>query len=120
MFEASQRGTDTVRSVTLLHIRRDTTRLRLACEPLGQPRRTNVPTPHSAFVKNWLPEWILCLDGIGLDGITATESTLSELFVFENATFSKRLEINLWTIGVRRNNKPFGLSYAFQLQIIDM
>lgn len=120
MFEALQRGTDIVRSVTLVHTRRDTTRLRLAVEPLGRPRRSNVPRPCCAFVKNWLPEWMLCLEGIGLDGIRATESKLSDLFVFENATSAKRLDVHVWTIDARLSGRPFGLSYAFQLHVVDV
>lgn len=110
MFAMAEHGTDIVRSVTLLYKRSyDTSPLRHIISTLGKPRSTDVPTPHSAFTKEWSREEYLN------HGSTVTEATSAELFVFENATAAKKFELFVWTI-----EKVNALHYAFLLQVVDM
>lgn len=112
MFEAAERGTHVVQTVTLLHQRfGEPTPLPHSFEPLGHPRRTDVPAPHNAFIKKWCQEQ----DEIGWN---PSESTVAELFVFENAKLAKKLEAfvwNLWTV-----EQGEDMHYVFLLQIVDL
>lgn len=90
MFWMAERGTDIVRSVTLLdtHAKGPS-----HLDALGPPRRTEVPTPRIAFVKEFLAK------NHNFYGKTKiTESPVAELFVFENTKCAKRLEVFVWTI----------------------
>ncbi|KAH7702595.1 hypothetical protein AAVH_30247 [Aphelenchoides avenae] len=110
----AERGTDIVRSVTLLHMRAHAWPLRHAVDPLGEPRRTDAPTPHSAFIKEWSRKEQLDR------GETITESAVSELFVFENAKSAKKLEVFVWTLMQADDDAEFSLHYVFLLQVLDM
>lgn len=115
MFKTAERGTDIVRSVTFLHRRLDPSPLRHSVEPLGQARRTDVPTPHSAFVKDWIRKEQRVHGGI------FTESAAAELHVFENPRAEKQLEIFQWTIEdvVEGDDWSDLLHYAYLLQVVD-
>ncbi|KAH7704503.1 hypothetical protein AAVH_28309 [Aphelenchoides avenae] len=116
MFEAAERGTYIVRSVTLLHQRYiEASPLRHTGEPLGPPRRTNVPTPQSAFIKKWCRTQQLVYG----TNATATESTAADFFVFESAKSGKKLEVYLWTVQQLNYNAP-RFHYAFLLQVADI
>lgn len=107
MFGKAERGTDTVQSVTLVQMLFHE-EFRLDVDPLGQPQRSGVPIPHSVFVKEWLRE----------REFTITESTLAELFVFENAKSAKKLEVYAWSFELAGEDElP---CYTFLLQVIDM
>lgn len=86
-------------------------------EPLGQPRRT-VPAPDSAFVKEWARKRDLRLE------VTTTESYDAELYAFENAKSTKKLEVFMWTIkhfeAMFDWREVISLHYAFLLQVVDM
>ncbi|KAH7707966.1 hypothetical protein AAVH_24781 [Aphelenchoides avenae] len=105
-----------VRSVTLVHERSDDENLPQSdtVETLGQPRHTDVATPHSAFVKDWRSSVTEAY------GVTLTESSVAELFVFENAKASKKLDVFVWTIEQLRDDASTALHYAFLLQVVDM
>lgn len=96
----AERGAKVVRSVTLLH---QDSPLSHAVDPLGHPRRTDAPTPDSAFIKE------------RYDGTTFNESK-AELFVIENAKASKKLEVYVWTVGDGDDD----VQTAFLLQVVDM
>lgn len=106
------RGTDIVRSVTLLYTRTIEAPLRLNADPLGQPRRTDFPTPHSSFVED-------CLERRAY-GTTTAESTVAELFVFKNTKSAKKLNVSVWPIEHKDEDGMFDLHYAFLLQVIDV
>lgn len=114
MFEAAEHGTNILPSVTVVYKRDyDEFPLHRTDGPLGQPRRTDVPTPHSAFVKAWY--------STDIKG-TITESPVAELLVFENVKVTKKLKIFVWPVE-QVDNFGFGgisLHYAFMLQIADM
>lgn len=77
--------------------------------PLGVPRRTNVPTPHNAFVKKRMRE-------TRRDTHERTaESTFASLFVFENAKAAKNLEVLAWKVEIKST-----LHYAYQLTVVDV
>ncbi|KAH7716293.1 hypothetical protein AAVH_16292 [Aphelenchoides avenae] len=112
IFDTAERGTEIVRAVTLItdyayesphH----------AVGALGQPRRTDAAAPHNAFVKEWL-------SSIDFGGITLTESSVAELFVFENAQAAKKLEVLVWTIAESLEGRPTGYNYVFLLQVFDV
>lgn len=107
MFAASDRGTDIVRSVTLLYARTDESPLRHDVAPLGEPRRTDASTPHSAFIGQWYRKE----HPYG----TYSASTVAELFTFENAKSARKIEVYVWAIG-----HGDSLHYAYLLQIVDM
>ncbi|KAH7699309.1 hypothetical protein AAVH_33588, partial [Aphelenchoides avenae] len=116
-FEKAERGTFIVRSVTLLHERRDKEPLRFAVEPLGQSRCTKAPTPHSSFIRKWSRALLR-------DRMIVTESSVAELFVFENAKAAKKLELFVWTVKQGTDDEwsvfiDF-LHYAFFLQVVDL
>lgn len=113
MFEVAERGTDVIRSVTLLHQRYDReSPLLETFDVLGQPLRTEAPAPNSAFVKEWYGD-----DDLS-DTIT-TEPTVANLFLFENAKSAQKLEVFAWTLEEVGHGQPF-LHYAFLLQVVDM
>ncbi|KAH7698613.1 hypothetical protein AAVH_34292 [Aphelenchoides avenae] len=110
----ADRGTNVVRSVMLLHQRYGAAwHLRRSHEPLGQPQRMDAPTPHVVFFKKWLTE-----QDLGADGITTTESSVAQLFVFENETAAKKLEVLVWTIVQSGEDTSF--HYAFLLRVVDI
>jgi hypothetical protein len=110
-FETAAPGTDIIRSVTLLHERYyGASPLHHTVGPLVQPWRTNVPTPHSAFIKQWASEHFLH---------AVSESTVAELFLFENAKLAKKLEIYVWTVEQAIRDWS-ALHYAFLLQVVDV
>ncbi|KAH7668105.1 hypothetical protein AAVH_43059 [Aphelenchoides avenae] len=140
MFEMTEPGTDIVRSVTLLYKRPlfEVSPLPDADEPLGRPRRTDAPSPHSAFIKEWSQQRLHDYDN------TITESPAADLFVFENAKAAKKLEVFVLAIQQDHNdeyndehNDGYGVvtvtipvtntvtiteavHYAFLLQVVDM
>lgn len=69
--------------------------------------RTDVLTPHSAFIKEWSRKE-RCL------GNTATESTVAYLFEFKNARSAKKLELFAWTV-----EQWHALHFAFLQQVVD-
>ncbi|KAH7711662.1 hypothetical protein AAVH_21019 [Aphelenchoides avenae] len=82
-------------------------------DALGQPRRTDAPTPRNAFVELWLE------DQHFKDGFT--ESSGAEHFVFENAKAAKKLEVFMWTIAeVNEDEAQTGVNNVFLLQVLDM
>lgn len=110
MFEKAKRGTNIVDTVTLFYERECGSRLlRHTVDPLGQPRRTRVPAPHSAFIKQWFRD-------ARRDGFKYTESTIAELFEFENADSTRKLELFVWTAEERDDHS---LSYVFLIRIVD-
>lgn len=118
MFEAADRGTAIVASVTLLHARyKEASHLRHAVDPLGQPRRTEAPKPHSAFIEEWSRKQKR------FDKRTTIESTVAHLYAFENAKSEKKLEVFVWTLEqvseLEDEDLP-ALHYAFLLQVSDM
>lgn len=109
MFESCERGTDVVRTVTLLHKRFfDDSPIFQPVDPLRLQRRANVPTPHNAFIKEWARRE-------QEQEIATTESPLAELFVIENAKAAKKVEVFVWTL----QQQP-SLHYAFLLHVSDM
>ncbi|KAH7714041.1 hypothetical protein AAVH_18614 [Aphelenchoides avenae] len=83
MFRMTERGSSPVRSVTLIHRRfGEAWPIRQTTDPLGQARRSDVPTPDSAFVKQW---------SRNQRQNTLTESTFAKLLVFENTKTAKKL-----------------------------
>lgn len=117
MFETTERGMDAVRSVTLLYERpRNASTLRHSDHALGQPNRAGLPTPHSAFVKEWCRR-DPCLYH---SPISTTESAVAELFLFENARSAKKLEVFVWTVEDVVNEVRISLHYAFLLQVADV
>ncbi|KAH7721306.1 hypothetical protein AAVH_11156 [Aphelenchoides avenae] len=108
MYENAECGTDVVRSVTLLHDRTDEKYpLPYSDDPLGRPQRADVPTPHSAFVKEWSRKRQLL-------GDIVTESAVADLFEFG------KLELFVWTIKhVGKDGCWQALHYAFLLQILN-
>lgn len=112
MFEKAERETNVVPSVALLHKRNpDVSPLHHADDPLGHPRLTGIPAPQSAFVKEWMRQ--------AKRSGTATESTVADLFVFENATLARKLEVFVWTIEYVKHDLS-SLHYAFLLHVEDM
>lgn len=114
MFEEAERGTEIVRSVTLIYKRfgKASPFLRNV-EALGQPRRTDVPTPPSDFVKEWCRR--------SAHGTTTTESTVAGLFVFDNVKLAKKLEVFVWSLEAVSTAPAYRtLHYAFMLQVVDM
>ncbi|KAH7721301.1 hypothetical protein AAVH_11151, partial [Aphelenchoides avenae] len=111
-FEAAERGRNIIRAVTLTY-RRDGKAWSLdhAVGTLGEPRCVDVPTPHNAFVKK-------CFRCIA--GFTVTESTVAELYVFENAKSAKKLEVFVWTMEEVYRDSDISLHYAFFFQVVDM
>lgn len=110
MFEMAERGTGTIPDMTLLHVRHGKSfRLRHDVDPLGQPRRTGVPVPHSAFIKGWSQKERTC------KGRDTTEATVADLFVFEHAKAAKKLEVFVWDV-----QQHTQWHYAFLLQVVDM
>ncbi|KAH7721314.1 hypothetical protein AAVH_11170 [Aphelenchoides avenae] len=109
-FKRAERGTNSIRSASLLYKRYVKTPPlhNTLVNTLGQPRRTNAPTPHSAFIKEWLREECLY-------GDVATESNFAELFVFENANSAKKLEVFAWSV-----EQVAAFHYAFLLQVVDV
>lgn len=63
----------------------------------------------SDFVKEWSRGQHIFL------GKTTTESTVAELFMFENAKLAKKLEVAVWTLA-----QHCTLHYAFLLQVSDI
>lgn len=106
-------GINIVRSVTLLYERLDESPLHHTSEPFGLPRRTDVPTPHSAFVKEWSRKQDLVY------GRPTTEWTVADLFVFENAKLGKKLEVFVWPVK-QRVYSMICLHYAFLLQVVEL
>ncbi|KAH7696266.1 hypothetical protein AAVH_36667 [Aphelenchoides avenae] len=104
-----------VRSVTLLHRRTGlVSPLHHDVDPLEHPQRTGVTKPHSAFIEE-------CYSGAHLDGYTTTESTVAELFVFENAKSAKKLEVFVWTFDEECPDEgDDSLNYAFLLRVADL
>ncbi|KAH7716300.1 hypothetical protein AAVH_16300, partial [Aphelenchoides avenae] len=114
VFKMAKLGTDIVRSVTMLHTRRrEVSQWAHTSDPLGTPQSTDVPTPSSAYVKKWSTEQ-------RRRGYTITESTVAELFVFENSRLESRLEVFAWTITKRNEFKHTVLHHAFLLQVVGM
>lgn len=113
MFKATERGTNFVQTVTLLHRSVWTWPLRNAIGTLGEPLRTDIAPPHSAFIEKW------CRGGHS-PGCTLTESPVASLFVFENAKAAKKLEIYAWTAVETSNTTPISLHYAFLLMVVDI
>ncbi|KAH7706805.1 hypothetical protein AAVH_25970 [Aphelenchoides avenae] len=114
MFEAAERGKDVVPSVTLLHERpNNSAPLRHTADPLGRPRHTEVPAPQSAYIKEWVRK-------MPFYGRPFTESTVSNLYVFENAKAAKKLEISEWTLEEVRNGVLTSVYYAFLLKVVNM
>lgn len=119
-FSSAERGKDIVRSVTLLHqYYADVPPSLPFVDPLGQPRRTAVPTPQSDFIEEWLLNAAQPHEG------TFTESTVADVYVFENAKAAKKLEVFLWPIVQSEALSPYpGPStfthYVFRLQVTDM
>ncbi|KAH7711279.1 hypothetical protein AAVH_21437, partial [Aphelenchoides avenae] len=120
MFEKADHGTDIVRSVTILHLGRyfATALFRNAVDAFGQPHYTAVPTPRSAFVKEWSRNQ-------SLDGRTTTESPVADLFVYNNAKAARKLEVFMWHVQQVDEDDgdayaPIPLHYAFLLQVVDM
>ncbi|KAH7691414.1 hypothetical protein AAVH_40070 [Aphelenchoides avenae] len=115
MFETAARGTDVVRSVTLIHTRLFEERpVRLADDLLGRPLCKEVPTPHNACVKEWSRVNHL------IYGTTSTESAVAELFVFDNPNLAKKLELFAWTIEQVHCSAGISMHYAFLLRVVDM
>lgn len=115
-FERAQRGTRIVRSVTLLHRRwGEVSPLSLSDSALGEPRRTDVPTPHNNLIQRWARQ-------TDLDGrTTTTASNVAEFFVFENVMSATKLELFVWTLEqVVREEALTALHYAFLLHVFDM
>ncbi|KAH7703897.1 hypothetical protein AAVH_28927 [Aphelenchoides avenae] len=114
-FENAEAGTDMVRSVVLLHQRFGlVSPVHHDVDPLGRPRRTDVPKPHCDFMKEWYR-------GARLDSYTITESTVAELFVFENAQAAKKLDVFVWTVNEEcQDEEENSLSYVFLLRVVDM
>ncbi|KAH7712800.1 hypothetical protein AAVH_19874 [Aphelenchoides avenae] len=109
-----ERGMDSVHTVTLLYERHgDASTLNLTVNPFGQPRRTGVPTPYSAFIK----ESYRRDQCIHPSASSATESPVAELFVFENVMSAKKLEVFVWTVEEVENEAQTNLHYAFLLQV---
>ncbi|KAH7721325.1 hypothetical protein AAVH_11181 [Aphelenchoides avenae] len=108
MFEMAEPGTDVVRSVTLLYKRAlfEVSPLPDADKPLGRPRRTDAPSPHSAFIKEWSQQRLHDYDN------TIIESPAAELYVFENAKAAKKLDVFVWAIQQQGTRH-----YAFLLQV---
>ncbi|KAH7702241.1 hypothetical protein AAVH_30605, partial [Aphelenchoides avenae] len=116
-FEKAERGTDVVRSVTLLHLRFRTVSTLQHTEALGQPRRTDVSMPHNEFFVNWLCS--VCRQHAPLRPSNINQC---ELFVFENAKAAKKLEVLVWTVvtvKIDHGHEP-ALHYIFRLQVVDM
>lgn len=108
MFEMTERETGIVRSVTLGH--KDLGGLphsRQIVDPLGQPRRTGLPPPHSAFITEWLRNQF--------GDATTTEPTAAKLYVFENTKSAKALEVFAWTA-----RKWGTLYHAYLLRVVDI
>lgn len=80
-------------------------------DPLGRPRRTDVSPPNSDFIEEFTSS--------PRDGVLATESTVAELFVFENANLGRKLEVLVWTIEHVEDNARTALHYAFLLKVVD-
>ncbi|KAH7723765.1 hypothetical protein AAVH_08732 [Aphelenchoides avenae] len=114
MFEAAERETKIVLPVTLLHLRFfKGPPLRQTAEPLGRALLTDVSSPHCDFIKRWSREQRRFY------GTLPVESAIAELFVFENATAAKKLEIYAWSVEqVRYGQASFHNS--FLLQVVDM
>lgn len=113
MFETAERDTDIVRSVALLHVFDREPYRRVVYPPLVRPRHTGVPTPRSDFTKEWL-------ERIRLDGTTTSESTVAELFVFENAKSARKLEVFEWPIQQVDAGGSISFHHAFLLQVVQM
>ncbi|KAH7705868.1 hypothetical protein AAVH_26925 [Aphelenchoides avenae] len=82
-------------------------------KPLGQPHRTDVATPHSAFIKEWSRKQH------STHGWTTNESTVAELYVFENAKSARRLELFAWRVKQMHEREQASLHYAFMLRVVD-
>lgn len=89
--------------------------MRLTAVPFGQPNRTGVPKPHSAFVKESYRQ-DRCLYH---PAVSITESPVGELFVFENARSEKKLEVFVWTVEEVKNEAQTNLHHAFLLQVAE-
>lgn len=114
MFEMTERGTDAVRSVTLLYERPgEASPLRRFDDAFGQPRHTDVPTPHSAFIK----EKYRTDQCFYHSPISTTESSVAELYVFENVKSVKKLELFVWTIEEVEDAAQTNLHYAFLIKV---
>lgn len=112
MFESAERGTDTVRSVTLLHERYDEAwTLRHNIDPFGRPPRTDATTPQTAFIKEWIRKERLRATRIN-------ESTVAEYFVFENEKSAKKLEVFVWPVRCVSVLNRFSIHYAFLLKVV--
>lgn len=112
MFENAERGTDIVRSVTLRHDRTDEKYdLPHPHDPLGEPRRSGVPTQHSAFIKEWSRRRRLLGDSV-------TESAVADLFEYGGKAATK-LQLFVWTIKHVGKTGWKALHYAFMLQVTD-
>lgn len=112
-FETAERGTDVFRLVTLLHKRSgETAPLRHTVDPLGKPRRTDVPTPRSTVFKQWSERAQV------VDGVITTESPTANLFVFENAKSAQKLAVIAWSIEETKNAAQISLHYAFLLMVL--
>lgn len=83
-----------------------------ATDPFGKPRRTDVPTPHTALVEEWSRE---AQD----NGYTISEPSVAQLFVFENVSLAKKLEVFAWTLELMEEEEPIDLYYAYLLQVVD-
>lgn len=120
MFERADHGTDIVRSVTILHLGSyfATPPFHNAVDAFGQPHHVAVPTPHSEFVKEWSRNQ-------SLDGRTTTESTVADLFVYNNTKAARKVEVFMWTVQQVDEDEddyyaPIPLNYAFLLQVADI
>ncbi|KAH7708764.1 hypothetical protein AAVH_23981 [Aphelenchoides avenae] len=104
-----------VRSVTLLHRRTGlVSPLQLAVDPLGHPRRINIPKPQGDFIDQWYGR-------AHLHGFAITESTVAELFLFENAKSAKKLEVFVWTVREEcQGEEENSLNYVFLLRVVDV
>lgn len=113
MFETAERGTDVVRSVTLLHLRFfDASPLRGMDDLFGQPRHTDIPIQHSAFVKDRSRR--------NFPTNTYTEASNAEVFVFENANLAMKLDLFVSTIEQVLSLRTRTLHYVFQLQVVSL
>lgn len=102
MVERAERGTN-----TLLYQRNEVSPYRHTLELFGRPRRTDVPTPHSAIIKKWV--------GDKRPWVYTTESAVADFFEFDYAKLAKKLEVFVWTIEERTASHS-----AFMFKVVDM
>lgn len=113
MFETDERGTDIVRSVTLLVLNCLEESPRNAARPFPKPQLTDASTPRTALLEEWSREAIAHRH-------TVNESPVAQLFVFGNASLAKKLDVFAWTVELLHEEEPVDLYYAFLLQVVDV